>query len=151
MDSLGLARSGNMNAVGEPGSPPLAVQGAIADEMGASMLALGIVTALLHRERTGVGQDVDVSLLGSMAWLQGLSLASRLVLGNGLPRFEREAAFNPLWSHYRCADGRWIAFAMAQADRWWPDFTRVLGREDLVDDERFADPMTRGATSSSAS
>ncbi len=145
MDYLGLARSGIMNAVGEPNGPPLAVQGAIADQMGASMLAFAIITALLHRERSGAGQAVDVSLLGSMAWLQGLSLAASLMLGNELPRFARTSAFNPLWNHYRCADDRWIALAMAQADRWWPDFARALGREDLVNDERFASLMPRGA------
>jgi crotonobetainyl-CoA:carnitine CoA-transferase CaiB-like acyl-CoA transferase len=144
MDYLGLARSGIMNAVGEPDGPPLAVQGAIADQMAGSMLACGVITALLNRERHGVGQQVDVSLLSSMSWLQGLSLASKLMLGNELPRFSRTSAFNPLWNHYRCSDGRWIAFAMAQSDRWWKDFAKALEREDLVDDERFDGMMNRG-------
>ncbi len=144
MDYLGLARSGIMMAVGEPGSPPLAIQGAIADQMAGTMLAFGIVTALLTRERFGVGQEVDVSLLGAMAWLQGLSVSSRLMLGGEMPRFSRQYAFNPLWNHYRCKDDRWIAFAMAQADRWWKDFVRVLGRPELADDERFDSMMKRG-------
>lgn len=144
MDYLGLARSGIMNAVGEPDGPPLAVQGAIADQMAGTMLAFGVVTALLDRERTGVGQEVDVSLLGAMSWLQGLSVASRLMLGSEMPRFSRGAAFNPLWNHYRCADGRWIAFAMAQADRWWKDFTAALGRAELAEDERFGTLLQRG-------
>ncbi len=147
MDYLGLARSGIMNAVGEPGGPPLAVQGAIADQMAGTILAFGIMTALLHRERSGVGQEVDVSLLGAMSWLQGLSVASRLMLGNELPRGSREAAFNPLWNHYRCADDRWLAFAMAQADRWWKDFARAIGRDDLAEDERFANMMGRASHS----
>lgn len=144
MDYLGLARSGIMNAVGRPDDPPLAIQGAIADQMGGTMLAFGIITALLARERQGVGQEIDVSLLGGMAWLQGLSLASRLMLGNELPRFHRESAFNPLWNHYRCADDRWLAFAMAQSDRWWKDFAGALGREDLAEDARFDGMMNRG-------
>ncbi|HEY8514566.1 MAG TPA: CoA transferase [Candidatus Binatia bacterium] len=144
MDYLGLARSGIMNAVGEPGSPPLAIQGAIADQMAGTMLAFGIVTALLARERFGIGQEVDVSLLGAMTWLQGLSMSSRLMLGGEMPRFSRRYAFNPLWNHYRCKDDKWIAFAMAQADRWWKDFVRVLGRPELADDERFATMIGRG-------
>jgi crotonobetainyl-CoA:carnitine CoA-transferase CaiB-like acyl-CoA transferase len=144
MDYLGLARSGIMLAAGEPGSPPLAIQGAIADQMGGTVLALGVMTALLVRERFGIGQEVDVSLLGAMSWLQGLSLSSRLMLGNEMPRFSRSYAFNPLWNHYRCKDDRWIAFAMAQADRWWKDFVRVLGRPELADDERYATMMGRG-------
>jgi crotonobetainyl-CoA:carnitine CoA-transferase CaiB-like acyl-CoA transferase len=144
MDYLGLARSGIMLAAGEPGMPPLAIQGAIADQMGGTMLAFGVMTALLVRERTGVGQEVDTSLLGAMSWLQGLSLSSRLMLGAEMPRFSRQFAFNPLWNHYRCKDDRWIAFAMAQADRWWKDFVRVLGRPDLADDERYGTMMQRG-------
>ncbi|HZR82319.1 MAG TPA: CoA transferase [Candidatus Binatia bacterium] len=144
MDYLGLARSGIMMAVGEPGSPPLAIQGAIADQMGGTILAFAVMTALLVRERTGVGQEVDASLLGAMSWLQGLSLSARLMLGNEMPRFSRRSAFNPLWNHYRCKDDRWIAFAMAQADRWWKDFVRVLGRPDLGEDERYATMVGRG-------
>jgi crotonobetainyl-CoA:carnitine CoA-transferase CaiB-like acyl-CoA transferase len=144
MDYLGIARSGIMNAAGAPDDPPLAVQGAIADQMGGTMLAFGIMTALLHRERTGEGQMVDASLLGSMSWLQGLSVASTLMLGSEMPRFHREAAFNPLWNHYRCKDDLWIAFAMAQSDRWWKDFaTLVLGPEAAAD-ERFDGMINRG-------
>lgn len=144
MDYLGLARSGIMNAVGEPDAPPQAIQGAIADQMAGTMLAFGVLAALVARERFGVGQEVDVSLLGAMSWLQGLSVASRLMLGTEMPRFSRRAAFNPLWNHYRCGDGVWIAFAMAQADRWWGDFCRAIGRDDLVEDERFATMAARG-------
>jgi crotonobetainyl-CoA:carnitine CoA-transferase CaiB-like acyl-CoA transferase len=144
MDYLGLARSGIMMAAGEPGSPPLAIQGAIADQMGGTMLAFGVLTALVARERFGLGQEVDVSLLGAMSWLQGLSLSSRLMLGGEMPRFSRQFAFNPLWNHYRCQDDRWIAFAMAQADRWWKDLVRVLGRPELADDPRYGTMMDRG-------
>jgi crotonobetainyl-CoA:carnitine CoA-transferase CaiB-like acyl-CoA transferase len=144
MDYLGLARSGIMMAAGDAGSPPLAVQGAIADQMAGTMLAFGILTALLVRERFGMGQEVDVSLLGAMTWLQGLSVSSRLMLGGEMPRFSRQYTFNPLWNHYRCQDDKWIAFAMAQADRWWADFIRVLGRPDLATDERYATMINRG-------
>jgi crotonobetainyl-CoA:carnitine CoA-transferase CaiB-like acyl-CoA transferase len=144
MDYLGLARSGIMNAAGDADAPPQAVQGAIADQMAGTMLAFGILVALFAREQTGKGQEVDASLLGAMSWLQGLSLASRLMMGWEMPRFSRTTTFNPLWNHYRCADGKWIAFAMAQSDRWWADFVRVLGRPDLATDERFATMLSRG-------
>src|SRR5205823_5374792 len=55
-DYLGLARSGIMYSCGEPDDEPLAIAGGIADQMGAIMLAYGVVTALLARERTGRGQ-----------------------------------------------------------------------------------------------
>ncbi|MBW2698602.1 MAG: CoA transferase [Deltaproteobacteria bacterium] len=136
-DHLGLARSGIMNAAGEPDMPPLGISGGIADQMGAVMLAYGVMTALVARERHGVGQEVNASHLGSMAFLQGLSLSMKLMAGIAMPRSFRARAFNPLWNHYQCADGKWIALAMLQADRYWPDVTRVIGRPELAGDPRF--------------
>jgi crotonobetainyl-CoA:carnitine CoA-transferase CaiB-like acyl-CoA transferase len=144
-DHLGLARSGIMMAAGEPDMPPLAIAGGVADQMGAVMLAYGILAALLARERHGVGQEVDASHLGSMMWLQGLSLSCLLMAGFPFPRTFRSRAFNPLWNHYRCADEGWIALAMLQSDRYWADFARAIGRPELVDDERFRDAAARAA------
>jgi crotonobetainyl-CoA:carnitine CoA-transferase CaiB-like acyl-CoA transferase len=112
--------------------------------MAATMLAFGIITALLARERFGIAQEVDVSLLGAMTWLQGLSMSSRLMLGGEMPRPSRQFAFNPLWNHYRCKDDRWIALAMAQADRWWASFVAAIGRPELATDEKFNSMMNRG-------
>lgn len=144
MDYLGLARSGIMNAVGDADAPPQAVQGAIADQVGGTMLALAIITALFEREKSGEGQEVDASLLGAMSWLQGLSVASRLMIGFEMLRFSRSSTWNALWNHYRCADDKWIAFAMAQADRYWADLMRAIGAPDLATDERFATMQARG-------
>ena len=143
-DYLGQARSGIMNVVGAHGSPPSYIFGGIADQMGAIMLAYGIMTALLARERYGVGQEVDASHLGSMIALQGLNVSFKTIVGMEFGRYPREQAYNPLWNHYKCADGQWIAFAMLQADRYWKDFCTVLGLSELADDPRFADIRARG-------
>ena len=111
--------------------------------MGAVMLAYGILAALLARGKTGRGQDVDASHLGSMAWLQGLGLSSRLMLGRALPRVSRRYATNPLWNHYQCADGQWLAFSMAQADRYWPQFCTVLEIPATAADPRFTTMQSR--------
>lgn len=142
-DYLGLARSGIMLAAGEPDDPPLAIAGGIADQMGGVMLAYGILAALLARERTGRGQEVDASHLGSMAWLQGLGLSARLMLGRSLPRTSRRYATNPLWNHYRCADGEWIALSMLQPDRYWADLCAVLEIPEAATDPRFATMLDR--------
>jgi crotonobetainyl-CoA:carnitine CoA-transferase CaiB-like acyl-CoA transferase len=142
-DHLGLARSGIMFAAGEPEMPPLAIAGGVADQMGGILLAYGVLAALLARERLGVGQQVDASHLGSMTWLQGLSVSSKLMMGFAIPRQARQRTGNPLWNHYRCEDGRWIALAMLQPDRYWADFCRALGRPELASDPRFADLRVR--------
>ena len=106
-DQLGLARSGIMLAAGEPGMTPLAIAGGVADQMGAIMLAYGVLAALLARDRTGVGQEVDASHLGSMMMLQGLSVSAKLMMGFALPRTARSAAGNRRpWSGARRSPGR---------------------------------------------
>jgi crotonobetainyl-CoA:carnitine CoA-transferase CaiB-like acyl-CoA transferase len=142
-DHLGLARSGIMNAAGEPGMTPLGIAGGIADQMGAIMLAYGVMNALVARERFGIGQEVHGSHLGSMAFLQGLSLSMKLMAGFAMPRSFRAEAGNPLWNHYRCADDQWLALAMLQPDRYWDDFCRVIERPELASDERFKEMGAR--------
>ena len=142
-DYLGLARSGIMFAAGEPDMPPLGLTGGISDQMGAIMLAHGVVLAVLSRERYGIGQEVHVSHLGSMMALQGLSVAAMCLLGKEFPRQARDRAWNPLWNHYRCRDGRWLALAHLQPDRYWADFCRAVGRPELAADPRFATALDR--------
>jgi crotonobetainyl-CoA:carnitine CoA-transferase CaiB-like acyl-CoA transferase len=111
--------------------------------MGGGMLAYGVLAALFARERHGIGQEVDASHLGSMTWLQGLSVSCKLMAGFPFGRTLRSRAGNPLWNHYECGDGKWIALAMLQSDRYWPDLCRAIGRPELATDERFVDAYQR--------
>ena len=146
-DYLGQARSGIMNAVGSGSTAPTYVYGGIADQMGAIMLAYGVLAALFARERTGVGQEVDASHLGSMMALQGLNVVARTIMGKEFPRNTRANAYNPLWNHYRCADDKWISLAMLQPDRYWKDFCEVVGKPELIADPRFDEVKIRGKNS----
>ncbi|MGB8682889.1 MAG: CoA transferase [Candidatus Binatus sp.] len=146
-DYLGQARSGIMNAIGSGTTTPTYVYGGIADQMGAVMLAYGVLAALFARERTGIGQEVDASHLGSMMALQGLNVVARTIMGKEFPRNTRANAYNPLWNHYRCADDKWISLAMLQPDRYWRDFCEVLGKPELIADPRFAEAKIRGKNS----
>ena len=146
-DYLGQARSGIMNAIGSGTTTPTYVYGGIADQMGAIMLAYGVLAALFARERTNLGQEVDASHLGSMMALQGLNVVARTIMGKEFPRNTRANAYNPLWNHYRCADDKWISLAMLQPDRYWKDFCDVVGKPELVEDPRFADVKIRGKNS----
>ncbi|MEM6110361.1 CoA transferase [Mycobacterium sp. 050272] len=114
--------------------------GAYGDSLGGMTIAGGIAAALLARERTGETSVVDVSLLGVGAWANALSVGFALLTG-GPPEREpssRSARTNPLVGNYRTADNRWIVLAMLQPGRYWPEFCRRIGREDLVTDRRFA-------------
>jgi CoA:oxalate CoA-transferase len=143
-DYLGQARSGIMNAIGVDSDVPTYIFGGIADQMGAVMIAYGVLAALFARERTGEGQEVDASHLGSMLALQGLNVVARTLTGKEFGRNTREVAFNPLWNHYRCADGKWLSLAMLQPDRYWNDFCKTIGKPELAVDPRFNEMRVRG-------
>jgi crotonobetainyl-CoA:carnitine CoA-transferase CaiB-like acyl-CoA transferase len=145
VDYVAAARSGLMTSVGEPGMPPLVTQGGIVDQSGAVFLGYSIVIALLARERLGIGQEVNVSLLGSSITIQGLNVAAYTILGSEIGKHDRARVGNPLWNHYKCADGKWLAFAMLWADRCWPDFCRVIGIQHLKNDPKFISMDARRA------
>ncbi|MCX8126131.1 MAG: CoA transferase, partial [Dehalococcoidia bacterium] len=129
----------------EPGDPPVNYQPGLADQMGAIFLAYGIITALFVRERTGIGQEVEGSLLGAVTCgLEGLSLAAKTVLGKEVPRPSRKNSGNPLYNHYRCRDGQWIVICMAASDRYWSRFCKRMGIEHLEKDPRFINHDMRG-------
>jgi len=93
-------RGGFMHYLGEPDSDPPAQQaGGYGDHTGCVHIALGIALALYHRERTGVGQRVDVSLLGTGVWTSALPVQLALLFGISLPRGGRKAAINALYSN----------------------------------------------------
>src|SRR5579864_3102888 len=143
-DYLAQARSGIMYTGPADIKDPIYLTGGIADHMGAIMLAYGVTMALVARERYGVGQEVNASHLGSMMALQGLNVSSRTIMGKEFPRNTRDDAYNPLWNHYKCADGKWLTLGMLQTDRYWKDFCKALGIEQYRDDPRFSDIKVRG-------
>ena len=68
----------------------------------------------------------------------------RTIMGKEFPRNTRDDAFNPLWNHYKCADGLWICLGMLQTDRYWKDFCTTLGIPELIADPRFDSIKARG-------
>ncbi len=138
LDPVGLARTGFLDLFGSLDSEePRYPQGGIADQMGAIMLAYGVMGALVARERLGIGQKVDCSHLSSMMWLQSLPIHAYLMLGRQLPRFQHNRSANPLMNFYRCKDDKWLFLSLMQADRHWGNFCRAIGRPDLENDPRF--------------
>lgn len=122
---------------------PIMQRGAMGDRNGAMALAFGVAAALLKRTRTGAGSVVDVSLLATAMWT--LSSDVLAALGGDHPKAAggRGPLVNPVTAGYRTKDGRHIQLMFLQADRYWPDFCRLIGREDLLSDPRFTDLQSR--------
>ncbi len=143
-DYTGIARAGLMMSCGEFGDPPARILPGIADELGGLMLAWAITIALYAREKTGKGQLVDTSLMGSLIAMLSLVLAAPSMLGQEFPRQVRSRAGNPLYNHYNCKDDKWIVLAHLQPDRYWPNVCRALEITDLEKDPRFDGIEARG-------
>lgn len=121
---------------------PISQRGAMGDRNGAMALAFGIAGALLRRGRTGQGSVVDVSLLATAMWTLSSDLLTALQ-GSAPPRMGGRPAVNPLIGSYRTKDGRHVQLVFLEADRYWADFCRLIGREELIDDPRFVDLAAR--------
>ncbi|MBI2865095.1 MAG: CoA transferase [Chloroflexi bacterium] len=138
-DDSGQARAGSMRPGPDPDHTPVISLPHICDRVTAFMAAFGIVAALNGRSRNGGGQEMHVSLLGSMMCLQDANLVGRFLLG-GDPEGARPlgATRRP----YKCKDGKWILAGGAGAGRW-PKMCQALGRPDLAVDPRFAEDLDR--------
>ena len=114
--------------------------GAYGDSMGGMTIAGGIAAALYSRATTGEPSVVDVSLIGVGAWATQFTVNMALMNGGPLPvniQPRYGSATNPLIGAYRTSDGRWIELSMLQPGRYWAEFCKVAGREELARDERF--------------
>ncbi len=140
-DLAGQAASGLISATGVDGGEvtPLAVT--IADHVASQNLVSGVLAALVARERTGQGQRVEVSLLGSGIWAQASEFTAFLLTGEqpGRPN-HGHPLINGIYGIFPCADGRWLAISgVVGPDR--NRFYDVIGRPELATDERFAPPV----------
>jgi formyl-CoA transferase len=143
MDIIVQALGGIMEMTGFPDGPPVRVGIPLGDLLAPLYAFGGLLAALWHRERTGVGQHLDVSLLDSLASLVAVEhpdVSERLGQpprsGNVLNRL---APFGV----YEARDG-YVAIGAA-ADPWAHGLFEAMGRPDLVDDERFAHRGPRAA------
>ncbi|UCB43875.1 MAG: CoA transferase [Dehalococcoidales bacterium] len=131
-------RTGMLHVLQTPGAGPGLPPYGLGDNVAGMTLACGIMTALFIRERTGVGQEVDVSLFQAGVYALSLDIAGSLVTGQDRQQVETRDVANPLVSPYRTKDNRWLYLGVSQPDLYWSRFCRAIGREDLEHNPRFA-------------
>ncbi len=137
------ARSGIIERMTPPGSPPYSLPGAMGDNVAAITLVAGIMGALWYRERHGRGQLVSTSLLRTGIFCIGMDIAAQFGLGRTAPAAPRTRPSNPLMNSYRASDGKWLWMIGAEPDRHWEPTLRALDALDLMNDERFATARDR--------
>jgi alpha-methylacyl-CoA racemase len=131
LNYLGL--NGVLALSGDAGGPPVQAGAQIADlGGGALMAAFGILAALRHRDATGEGQVVDVSMFdGALSWLA--MVAARVFAAGERPRRGAELLGGSVvcYRPYACADG-WVTLG-ALEPKFWAAFCAGVGRPDLTE------------------
>ena len=132
------ALGGEMSMTGMPGFPPCRSGIAIADIVGGAFTALGTLSALQARDRTGRGQRVDISMLdvqiSLLSYRIGQYSATGAIPG---PVGSGHSGFGQIpYGAYECKDSTYIAVAAGQP-RHWSNFIRALGLPELENDPRF--------------
>lgn len=134
--SAAWARTGGQYMVGEPGSAPPPQRGGMMDRVAGVHIVAGILAAIIHRNSTGEGQQLEFSLYHSGVWTLAEDIQGALV-ERPLPKHDRKLAFNPLWNSYRTKDEQWFQLTIHQPDIQWPDFCRAIERPEWENDPRF--------------
>ena len=135
-EALMQAFSGIMSITGEPGGQPVRAGVSFLDLTTGILCALGISNALIQRERTGLGQRVDASLLETAVSLLAFHAEGYLLTG-AMPRAlgSGHPSLSP-YRNFKCRDGQWIFIAAAN-DRFWQKLVKALGLTELAADSRF--------------
>lgn len=129
------ARSGLMQDIIDRGNNVLIPPVAFGDLACGAVLAGAIGTALFNRERTGIADRVSLSLYGLA--LYSLSyLVFDVQTGGSYPMSRLEPAL-PMMASFKCRDGKWFYMANVDHEKHYGDLMRLLGREDLIQDERY--------------
>jgi len=137
------ARSGMAYMTAPKGAEPFQRTTGLGDHATSLATVAAILAALYERERTGEGRLVQTSLLATGVYLMSADLALQLKLGRVASIRPRNNPINALSSYYKSADDHWFVHNPRGPSGGWEAFLKAAGREDLIDDERFASGKAR--------
>ena len=136
------SRTGMMDLVRAPDAEPSQSLPGMGDHPTAVAMYASIVTALLHRTRTGEGSHVHTSLMANGLWSASCVAQARFVDADFTPSrtLARASAMRAL---YRTSDDRWLQFTMIRTPEEVSRWLATLGLAHIVDDPRFSTPERR--------
>ena len=141
-DLIAMAYSGLLHLTGDPDGSPMVIGTSIADVMSGVHTVAGIGLALYHRERTGRGQHIDISMVDSMFHAHEMALQGNSIT-KGKWRQKRsgsKSALNSPQGIYKAPEGYIVLQVMPSQ---WPSICRAMDMPELEHDERFADLRAR--------
>lgn len=141
-DVIAQAMSGLVASTGEPGTFGTRVGPSVGDTYPATLLALGITAAVHEARRTGLGQFVDVAMYDALVAMNEETVYRYSYWGRpDVPNGNMHPIHIP-FGIFPTADG---ACAMAAPTNHWPILCELIGRPDLIDDERTSTNRSRNA------
>ena len=140
-DILAQARGGIMSITGWEDCPPTRVGMSLGDITASLFMATGINAALYHREKTGLGQKVDIAMLDSqVAILENALVRYQAEGASPLPIGNRHPTIAPFQAYQ--AEDRYFVVAVGN-DALFKAFANAIGLPGLLEDERFASNRLR--------
>ncbi len=139
-DPLAQAAAGFLSLNGSPDGEPVKSPTFLGDDLAGLHAALAVLAALRHRDATGEGQWIDVSLLDAMLF-QTPGYLTLGALGVEPPRLGNEFRIAAPANVYRCRDG--LVMAGVLVDKHWRSLAQLLGRPELADDPGYATAPAR--------
>jgi CoA:oxalate CoA-transferase len=135
-DPVAQAYSGLMHMIGDPAGPPTAVGIAVSDTTAGLNCFGALGYALYHRERTGIGQHVDISLVDTMFQNHELGVTA-YVVSEGAYEPKRLGRHHPLVCPCGVYRGPEYWIVLLCMDNQWPHLCDAMGRPELTEDPRF--------------
>lgn len=142
-DAVIQAMSGMMSLTGEPGRPPVRVGASIGDMAASLFGAIGILSAVHERSRTGRGTLIDVAMLDSQVALLENAFSRFLNTGVVPGRIGTRHPLVTPFQAFETADEPLVV--CCDTEPQWRALCGVLGQPDLPGDPRFATNTTRTA------
>jgi formyl-CoA transferase len=142
---IAQAMAGAMSMTGSPDGPPTKAIGGLADTGAGLHTAIGILAAIIQRQATGVGQQVEVAQQESVVNLLRIHLRESYATGKPAPRQGNRSAAAAPSNIYRCQPGGpndYVFIHCATVDMW-KALTRIVGRPEMADDPRYHDRRDR--------
>jgi len=141
LDEVAQMMGGLAYMTGLPGRP-LRAGSSVIDIMGGMFGAMGVMAALIQRQRTGEGQEVTSSLFESVVLLMGQHMAYKATTGKALPPMSIRVAAWAVYDIFETKDGQQI-FIGVVSDTQWKQFCEAFGRPELLADTALATNVQR--------
>ena len=131
------AMGGLMACTGHPERAPVMSGVPYSDHVAAMFAFSAIMAALAERERSGIGQTIDIAAVDCLVALLGNFIPTYFLSKKAPKRIGNRHTIAAPWNLYPASDGQLVICTGTGGTSWWRIVCGVIGRPDLVNDERY--------------